>query len=100
MNLLFCSDPLNPLQPDGAFHAEVAAAQRLGIPFALVDHDALVHENDPTKAVRRVAQHHGLTSYRGWMMTPDQYRLFYEALEAKGMRLLNDPAAYRHCHPR
>jgi hypothetical protein len=36
--------------------------------------------------------------YRGWMMTAEQYGLFYEALAARGVRLVNDPAAYRHCH--
>jgi hypothetical protein len=56
MRLLFCSDSLNPRQPDEAYRAEVAAAERLGIPFALVDHDALSHDSDPAKAVRRVAQ--------------------------------------------
>src|SRR5947208_3408545 len=100
MKLLFCSDPLNPRQPDAAYQPEVAAAERLGIPFALVDHDALVHENDPVKAVRRMPQQPdpGLGAYRGWMLTPEQYRLLYETLGAKGVRLLNDPAAYRHCH--
>jgi hypothetical protein len=100
MKLVFCCDPLNPRQPDEAYRAEVAAAERLGIPFRLVDHDALVHDSDPARAVRRVTQRpdSGLGVYRGWMLTPQQYRLMYEALETKGVRLLNDPAAYRHCH--
>jgi len=100
MRLLFCSDPLNPRQPDEAYRAEVAAAERLRIPLILVDHDALAHDNDPVRAVRRVPPQPqpDLALYRGWMLTPDQYRLLYEALEAKGLRLLNDPAAYRHCH--
>jgi ATP-grasp domain, R2K clade family 3 len=100
MKLVFCSDPSNPRQPDEAYQAEVAAAERLGISFALVDHDALAHDNDPVKAVRRVPQQPqpALGVYRGWMLTPEQYRLLYEALGAKGVRLLNDPAAYRHCH--
>ncbi len=82
MKLVFCSDPLNPRQPDEAYQAEAAAAERLGIPFALVDHDALAHDNDPVKAVRRVPQQTdpGLGVYRGWMLIPDQYRLMYEAL--------------------
>jgi len=52
------------------------------------------------RAVRRLPPQPdpGLGVYRGWMVTPDQYRLLYEALGAKGLRLLNDPAAYRHCH--
>lgn len=36
--------------------------------------------------------------YRGWMLRPSQYRLLYEALVGKGIRLINDPAAYQHCH--
>jgi hypothetical protein len=100
MKLVYCSDPLSPRQPDEAYRAEVAAAERLGVPFSLVDHDALTHDGDPARAVRRVPQQAdpGLGLYRGWMLTPDQYRLMYEALDAKGVRLLNDPAAYRHCH--
>jgi hypothetical protein len=52
------------------------------------------------RAVRRLPPQPdpGLGVYRGWMLTPDQYRLLYEALGAKGLRLLNDPAAYQHCH--
>jgi hypothetical protein len=55
MRPLLCSDPLSPRQPDEAYRAEVAAAERLGVPFALVNHDALARENDPVRAVRRVA---------------------------------------------
>ena len=100
MMILYCSDSSKPLEPDEAFLAEVAVAERLGIPFALVDHNALVRENDPVKAVRRVLVQPTprLCMYRGWMMTPEQYRLLFISLEAKGVRLLNDPAAYRHCH--
>jgi hypothetical protein len=53
MKLVYCSDPLNPRQPDEAYRAEVAA-ERLGVPFSLVDHDALTHDGDPARAVRRV----------------------------------------------
>lgn len=56
MKLIFCSDALNSRQPDDTYQAEAAAAQRLGFSFALVDHDALVNENDPVKALRRVPE--------------------------------------------
>ena len=39
-----------------------------------------------------------LAVYRGWMLKPAAYARLYEALAAKGMRLVNDPAAYVHCH--
>jgi hypothetical protein len=100
VKLVFCSDPSNPRQPDEAFQVEATAVERLSMPFTLVDHDALVNDNNPLKSVRRVPQQSrpGLGLYRGWMLSPEQYQLLYEALAAKGLRLLNDPGAYRHCH--
>ena len=43
MKLVFCTDPLNLRQPDEAYQAEVAAAERLDVPFTLLDYDALAH---------------------------------------------------------
>src|SRR5262249_42260416 len=100
MKLVYCSDPLNPRQPDEAYQAEAAAAERLGVPFSLVDHDALTHDGDPARAVRQVSQQSelGLGLSGGWMLPPDQSRLMSGALAAGGVRSLTAPAAYRHCH--
>jgi hypothetical protein len=100
MLLVLCRDPLEPSRPDRAFEAEVAAIERLGLPYVLVDHDALVRDDDPGRAVRRVPQQPEpvLAAYRGWMVSPTQYRGLYESLAAKSVRLINDPDQYRHCH--
>jgi hypothetical protein len=100
MMIVFCRDPLEHARPDRAFGAEVAAVERLGLPYVLVDHDALVRGDDPARVVRRVpGQAEPITAvYRGWMVTPPQYRALYEALTAKSIRLINDPDQYRHCH--
>jgi hypothetical protein len=100
MFVVFCRDPLEPARPDRAFGAEAAAVERLGLPYFLVDHDALVQDGDPDRAVRRVSQQPGpvLAAYRGWMVTPLQYRVLYLALAARGVILINDPDQYRHCH--
>lgn len=100
MLLVLCRDPLEPFHPDRAFAAEVAAIERLGLPHVLVDHDALVRDDDPDRAVRRVPEQPDpvLASFRGWMVTPAQYRRLYEALSARGVILINDPDQYRHCH--
>jgi hypothetical protein len=99
MLILFCLDPLDRRRPDDMYAVEAAAAERLGIPWTLIDHDALV-QGETVRAVRRVSSQDSLTPavYRGWMLTADQYGLFYEALAARGVQLVNDPAAYRHCH--
>lgn len=100
MRLLFCRDPSSARQPEEPYLAEGTAAGQLGIPFDLIDHDALVHDHEPARATLGVRSQSNpeLAMYRGWMMTPGQYRLLFEALEAKGVRLINDPDAYRHCH--
>ena len=53
-----------------------------GLTYVLVDHDALVRGDDPARVVRRVPeQAEPITAlYRGWMMTPPQYRFLYDAL--------------------
>jgi hypothetical protein len=51
MKFVFCSDPLNPRRGE-AYQAE-AGAERVGIPFTLVDHDALARDNGPVKAMRQ-----------------------------------------------
>jgi hypothetical protein len=95
MRLIFCSDPLDLRKPDPMYEAEVSAAEGLGLEYALVSYEALVNDNDPLKAVRRVAEQAnpepGL--YRGWMLKPEKYRQLYDALAGRGVRLINDPAA-------
>ena len=99
MLVLYCSDPRDRRHPDGQYAGEVAVADRLGIRWAAVDHDA-VERGDTDRALRHVPeQQHPVTGvYRGWRMTVEQYAGFHRALEDRGVRLVNDPAAYRHCH--
>jgi hypothetical protein len=99
MIVLFPLDPLNRGRPDDLYAGEAAVLDRLGIGWTLIDHDALV-QGDAGRAVRRVPPRSPAAAgvYRGWMMTADQYVLFHDALAERGVRLVNDPAAYRHCH--
>jgi hypothetical protein len=52
--IVFCSDPLEPHQPDAAFTREAAAAEQLGLAYELIDFEALVLEDDCHRAVRRI----------------------------------------------
>lgn len=100
MRVVFCADPLAPRRPDPAFEDEVAAVERLGLTYDLVDYEALVNDNDPQQAVRRVAEQTTPVAglYRGWMLKPECYERLFGALAARGIRLINDPRAYKHCH--
>jgi hypothetical protein len=98
--IIYCADPLSPRQPDSEYRQEVAAAEAVGLEYGLVSYEALVDDGDAETAVRRIAARtESVTAmYRGWMLRPARYTQLYEALAARGVLLLNDPAAYRHCH--
>ncbi len=98
--LVFCSDPLRPRRADSAFEEEVAACERLGIGYGLIDYETLVDYQDAPPAVRRVPEclESEIAVYRGWMLAPDRYAQLYDALAARGVHLVNSPAAYTHCH--
>ncbi|MBW4488257.1 MAG: ATP-grasp domain-containing protein [Trichocoleus desertorum ATA4-8-CV12] len=100
MQFIFCADPFDIRQPDCDYVTECEAVKSLGFQPALIDFEALVNEQNPGKAVRKVpvqpTEQMGL--YRGWMLTPTQYQQLFEALAQRGVRLLNDATAYKHCH--
>lgn len=100
MRLVFCSDPLSPKTIDEAYRAEATAAAEVGLEHVLIDYEAIANDGQSDRAVRRVPAQDEVTTgmYRGWMLTPPQYGLLYDALAAKGIHLLNDEDAYRHCH--
>ncbi len=100
MKIIFCSNPLAPLHVDEMYAEEARAAQVAGFGYELISFEALVQERNPAAAVRRVraASPPEQALYRGWMLRPAQYAQLYEALQQKGLTLINDPAAYQHCH--
>ncbi|HEX5548414.1 MAG TPA: ATP-grasp domain-containing protein [Ktedonobacterales bacterium] len=100
MLLIYCADPLHPRQPDSAYAEEIATAEAVGLAYGLISYEALVDDNDTEAAVRRIPEQspQAAAVYRGWMLRPEQYARLYNALAARGVLLINDPAAYRHCH--
>src|SRR5215472_14046339 len=98
--VLFCANPLHPRSPDDAYALEVEAVKKAEAPHALVSYEALVDEDDAARAVRFVPPQAAptLAIYRGWMLRPERYAKLYHALSARNIMLINDPAAYTHCH--
>lgn len=99
MKIIFCSDPLTPKTVDSEYKSEFDAAVHTGFETDLVNFEELSAGN-LERATRRIPMHDHpqLAVYRGWMMRPQIYSNLYETLLAKNIKLINDPAAYRHCH--
>jgi hypothetical protein len=98
MRILFCSDPLDISRVDEPYIAEANAGTAAGFPVSRVDYEALVAEGNPRRAVRKVEPTEEMGIYRGWMLGPERYRELFDALAEKGIRLINTPDAYLHCH--
>lgn len=100
MIVLFCSDPFSPSRPDPSYLAEVKAAREAGFASALIDFEALAADRTPARAVRTIPRYDQeiIGIYRGWMLSPDSYRKLYNILCERGIRLINTPEQYRHCH--
>lgn len=101
MLILFCSNPLSVREVDIDYQEEYIAAISCGLfEVGLIDFDALVNEKDAEKAVRRVLtdESEKTAIYRGWMMTPEQYKELYGALLNKNIKLINTPGQYENTH--
>ena len=100
MRIIFCSEPISHARPDTAYVDEAHAARHAGLAYELISFETLVDEADPAAAVRRVTSSSTpeLAIYRGWMLRPPTYQQLYDALQARGVLLINTPEDYRHCH--
>ena len=99
--IVLCSDPLEASNPDRASAAgSLRAIEQMGFAISLIDFDALTRGASIAAVTRGTTQRETpvLGIYRGWMATPGRYEALYGALHAKGVCLINDPAAYRHAH--
>lgn len=99
VDLLFCNDPVDPSSVDAAFADELDAARAVGLPYELLSFEALVELRDARTATRRVARSRlsRPAVYRGWPLAVERYGELYEALEARGVRLVTSPLEYRRC---
>jgi len=99
MEIIFCANPLNLRNVDLDYVDEAQAVSACSLDYSILNYDALV-SNNINEAFKQIPKTPKLRPaiYRGWMMTPDKYTLFYHALEQSGVKLINTPSQYQHCH--
>ena len=99
MLILFCCGPFHPTKVDESFASEAEAATALGHDTALIDFESLL-EGNAAKAFRKtqIFDQPRLAIYRGWMLSVEKYATLYDSLLGRGIRLVNNPGQYRHCH--
>ncbi|MFB7142788.1 ATP-grasp domain-containing protein [Gottfriedia sp. NPDC056225] len=100
MRILFCSDPLDRNQVDFDYKKEYLVAQNMGIKTELIALENLLYFDDGKKSIHKVSisEEPEKAIYRGWMLTPNYYKMLYNALTKKNIYLVNTPEEYKHCH--
>ncbi len=97
--VVFCSDPFDHRHPDPVYAAEVEAARAAGFQVVLVSFEDIT-ASKVQAAIRYVPQmdFEQLAVYRGWMLQPHEYKVLYDALLVRALRLINTPDEYTFCH--
>ncbi len=99
MRIIYCDSVFDNkiIEPD--YEEEKKSAVNAGFDFSLISFEELTDGNIAT-ALRFIKQSENkeFGIYRGWMLTPNQYKNLYAGLLNKNIELINSPIEYRHCH--
>lgn len=99
MRIIYCDNVFDNkiIEPD--YENEKQSAINAGFDFSLMSFEELTDGNVLT-ALRFVKESESkeFGIYRGWMLTPNQYKNLYIGLLKKNIELINSPVEYKHCH--
>jgi len=99
MRIIYCDSVFDHriIEPD--YEGEKKSAIKAGFDFSLISFEELTDGNI-TAALRCIekSENKELGIYRGWMLTPENYRKLYDGLLKKNIELINSPTEYQHCH--
>ncbi len=97
--ILYPSSYFDINKVDEDLKTEYEAAKETGLfEMVLFGYDRFIQEGKLT--LSKPIEERGKTKaiYRGWMMKPEQYRVFYEGLNALNIELITPPSAYEKMH--
>lgn len=94
MMILFPSSYLNSRRVDEAFEREYEAALEAGLEVTLFYQQLW----DEKRELRLDSEKMGCVLYRGWMMKPEDYQIFHNRLQDRGLSLLTSPGQYETMH--
>lgn len=99
MRILYCNQILNPKQVDEDYNIEEKAALKYGFTSLVFSYEELIKGNT-TKALKQLPHFTEKQAciYRGWMLTPEQYKNLYDALISRNIELINTPEEYKQVH--
>ena len=99
-HILFCENPIQSNLVDEDFNDQFVSASENGFKTLLFNYDDLISADRWSIATNRIKQNEEIASviYRGWMLTPAQYKILYNQLLSKNYKLINTVEEYQNCH--
>ncbi|MFZ1635294.1 MAG: ATP-grasp domain-containing protein, partial [Chitinophagales bacterium] len=96
----FCENPIQSNLVDEDFNDQFVSASENGFKTLLFNYDDLISADRWSIATNRIKQNEEIASviYRGWMLTPAQYKILYNQLLSKNYKLINTVEEYQNCH--
>src|SRR5262249_24547767 len=95
MRLLYPTSPLQLREPDELYAEEHAAALGAGFDVSLFSFEEFTAGSF---RARPAISSDDTVLYRGWMVTPAQYRQLYLEISRFGAGMLTSPEQYELCH--
>ena len=99
MKIFFCDSVFDKKLVEPDYQNEFDSAKKCGFETHLFSYEETV-DGDINEALKYISncdkKEFGI--YRGWMMKPKIYEIFYNGLLKKNIQLINNPAEYEHCH--
>ena len=95
MNFLYPSDPLNPKKSDEMYAEEYSLAKSSGHQCYLFNTDDI--DAGSFCSFPKLNEENALI-YRGWMLTPEQYKKLEQLIINSDASLITTSEQYKHCH--
>jgi len=98
--ILFCSHFLNKNEIDIDFKQEYEAAKKAKFVTRLINYNVLITTKNAALSTKDIGIQSKMTIavYRGWALTANLYKMLYNDLLKKNIKLINIPATYKKYH--
>lgn len=99
MRIIYCDSGFSPKEVDYMYAEEYKSAKQQFLQTTLISFEELKKGNVESSLKRvRPSEEIEVGIYRGWMLKPNQYEVFYNSLLEKNIKLINHPTEYKFCH--
>ena len=98
--VIYPSEYGKPRKVDTEYEFEKTITDKFGVYTALINYDEYIYmgKNLHLTFLTDIPEEPTEGIYRGWMLSPEQYKVMYESLKLANIVLVNNPEEYKNAH--